>query len=105
AGESDLHPSWEEERRLAFTKRFWPFFYTTVKCEHFRTTFLEVLWPRVDEIIDHHEANVPNNANAGPEFMKEILTTAKLKSPDWPPVPKKPTGGGFSRDLDDEIPF
>ncbi|WP_266032828.1 hypothetical protein [Brucella intermedia] len=104
AGEADLHPTWEEERRLAFTKRFWPFFYTSSKCEYFKNPYLEVLWPQIDEIIEHHETNVPTNANAGPDYMAQLLSTAKLKAPKWPPEQKKDFIIGIGGP-DDEIPF
>lgn len=101
AGESDLHPTWEEERRLDFTKRFWPFFYKDRNGKQFQTPNLEVLWPRIDEIIEHHENHITTNANASPEYMSKMLEEAQLPIPQWPPMPQKT---GFD-DFDADIPF
>ncbi len=110
-------PTYEEEKRLAFTREHWPFFYATrsklVPLNH----FVDILWPRIDEYIQIHD---DNKASGGDWFgagkvMQEQLRKSNLKAPDWPvkeslKEPPKPSsqaasGSNFSRDLDDDIPF
>ncbi|WP_156464925.1 hypothetical protein [Mesorhizobium sp. Root552] len=98
AQESELHPTFEEERRLAFAKQFDDFFFT--KSGDIRTGYVEVLWPRIDEFVEIYEQTKTSNYFAAGEAMKAALTSARVAAPDWPKkVPAK------SRDLDDEIPF
>ncbi|RWI60272.1 MAG: hypothetical protein EOQ93_03145 [Mesorhizobium sp.] len=101
AMEDDLHPTFEEERRLAFCRRFWEFFFVGNKNGDIRTANVEVLWSRIDEFIDLYEKTKSTNYFAAGEAMKTALLSANIAPPDWPKkAPAKP-----ERDLDDEIPF
>lgn len=102
ADEPLLHPTYEEERRLAFTRRFWPFFYHDRKATIVREDFLDVLWLHIDYLIESHEEMKHENINAGPEIMASLLEEAKLVPPRWPPASER---GGLSRQIDDDIPF
>ncbi|WP_216331400.1 type II toxin-antitoxin system VapB family antitoxin [Rhizobium sp. X9] len=102
AGEPQLHPTFEEERRLAFTKRFWPFFYKDKKCSAFREDYIDILWPSIDNIIENHDELKHSNINAGPEYMSSLLSDAKIDPPRWPPLERS----GFADAMDDDdIPF
>lgn len=96
-----LHPTYDEERRLAFTRRFWPFFYHDRKAKIVRDDFLDVLWPHIDYLIGAHDEMKQENINAGPEIMASLLEDAKLVAPRWPPASEF----GLSRNMDDDIPF
>lgn len=104
----ELFPTYEEERRLNFARRHWPFFFTNERMHTVQTLYVEVLWPRIDEFIQIGDDNLQTNAWAAGEAMQEALRAAQIQAPEWPPKPKpKPNdfGKSPSRDLDDEIPF
>lgn len=98
AGEPALHPTYEEERRLEFTKQFWPFFYYDRQGEITKDQFLEVLWPHIDYLLQAHDEMKSSNINAGPQLMTSLLEEAQIDPPQWPPPPRQ-------RVLDDTIPF
>jgi hypothetical protein len=98
--------SYEEERRLNFARRHWPFFYTNDRAHTVQTLYVEVLWPRVDEFIQLGDDKLREDAWAAGRAMQEALRTAKIQPPEWPPKPKaNDFGKPPSRELDDEIPF
>jgi hypothetical protein len=104
----DLYPDYEEERRLNFARRHWPFFYTNDRLHTVQTLYVEVLWPRIDEFMQINDDNLQKNAWAAGEAMQEALRAAQIEAPEWPPKPKpkaKSDFGQASRELDDEIPF
>lgn len=104
----DLFPTYEEERRLNFARRHWPFFYTNDRLHTVQTLYVEVLWPRIDEFMQIGDDNLQTNVWAAGEAMQAALSGAQLKPPEWPAQPKpKPKSdfGQASRELDDEIPF
>jgi len=100
-----LHPTYEEERRLRFAEHFWPFFYTDSDKYAFNFTYLDVLWPHFDELVEMHEQTKASNYLAVVAEMQGMLQRAKLEVPTWPPTVKKPKNSDFGRNLDDEIPF
>lgn len=101
ADEPMLHPTYDEERKLAFTRKFWPFFYHDRKGMIFRDDFLDVLWPHMDYLIESHDEMKHGNINAGPEIMASLLEDAKISPPRWPPAPERE----ISQSLTDDIPF
>lgn len=101
AKEPELHPTFEEERRLAFCREFWPFFFSGNRNGDIRTGYVEVLWPRIDEFVELYENTKTTNYFAAGEAMKAALLTANVAPPDWPSKAKAPV----DRSLDDEIPF
>jgi hypothetical protein len=107
AEEDQLHPTYEEERRLEFAKRFWEFFFVSRNADNVRPAYMDVLWPRIDEFITLHDEKKHTDYFAAGAAMKAALRDAQLASPDWPPGAKAsaPSAGNFSRDLDDDIPF
>lgn len=109
ASRSEFFPTYEEERRLAFTREHWPFFYHGKEGHSFVNHYVDVLWPRIDEFVQIHEDQRANDYFAAGKAMQAALRNAKLKSPEWPirtaVAPPKPQGSGPTRELDDEIPF
>ena len=112
ATESTLHPTYDEERRLAFAKKHWPFFYTSSSCEHLRSGYIEILWPRIDEFIQIGEEQKASDFFAAGKAMKQAISDAGVVAPDWPVKAE----GGFRRPsanapafepggMDDDIPF
>lgn len=93
AARPELFPTYEEEKRLAFCREHWPFFWVTSSLKEFQTQYVDVLWPRIDEYIQIHEEQKTTNFYAAGTAMKEALQIAKLDPPNWPPS------------IDDEIPF
>ncbi|TBZ07778.1 hypothetical protein [Rhizobium leguminosarum] len=105
-----LHPSYDEERRLRFAEQFWQFFFYSASKDSVRTSYIEVLWPRIDEFIAMYDATKGSDYFAAGKAMKEALLSANLAPPDWPQVAKskaeEPSTGNFNRNLDDDdIPF
>jgi hypothetical protein len=84
AERSDFFPTYEEERRLAFAKEHWPFFFQNEKRDSFINHFVEVLWPRIDEFLQLHDDEKANDYFAAGKAMQEALRKAKLQAPDWP---------------------
>jgi len=107
AERAEFFPTYEEERRLAFAKEHWPFFYTSQQKEMFLAYYVDVLWPRIDEFIQIHDDQKANDYFAAGKAMQAALRNAKLSAPEWPiqQKPKVPEKPKPSRDLDDEIPF
>lgn len=103
----ELFPNYEEERRLNFARRHWPFFYTNDRLHTVQTLYVEILWPRIDEFIQFGDDKLREDAWAAGKAMQEALSAAQIEPPAWPPVPKKRDNefGKASRDLDDSIPF
>ncbi|WP_267550427.1 hypothetical protein [Rhizobium rhizogenes] len=105
AREDLLHPTYEEERRLKFAEQFWQFFFTNSNKNNIRLGYIEVLWPRIDEFIKIYDTTKQTDYFAAGEAMQAALSAARLVGPDWPEGSKPKSGGNFSRDLDDDIPF
>ncbi|MCF6118517.1 MAG: hypothetical protein EOS26_03290 [Mesorhizobium sp.] len=102
----DLFPTYEEERRLNFARRHWPFFYTNDRLHAVQTLYVEVLWPRIDEFIQLGDDKLQEDAWAAGTAMQEALRAAKIQPPEWPPKPKSNDfGRPPKQELDDEIPF
>ena len=116
-----LFPTFEEEYRLEFTKKHWPFFYQTSRCEIYRDGLIEILWPKIDEFLEIWDKTKANDYFAAGKAMRKAINDAGVVPPDWPPkkvdkpaVPEV-AGGGKPKpvwepptsadDLDDEIPF
>ncbi|MBY3445531.1 hypothetical protein [Rhizobium laguerreae] len=105
----ELYPTYEEERRFAFVRTHWPFFFTGEKKRRYLNHYVDVLWPRIDEFIQIHEDMKHQDYYAAGHAMADALKNAKLQPPKWPPDQQTAatgkSGGNFSRDLDDDIPF
>lgn len=108
AEESEFFPTYEEEKRWAFAKYHWPFFWTSEKRIVFLNHYVDILWPRIDEFVRIHDDSKAQatDHHAAAKAMTEVLKGANLEPPQWPPKVVPASGGGYSRALgDDEIPF
>lgn len=104
AEHSEFFPTYEEERRLAFCKDHWPFFWASPSRLKFLNHYVDVLWPRIDEFVQMHEDQKASDYFAAGKAMQHALQNARLKPPEWP-QPKPSPNQKPSKDLDDEIPF
>ncbi len=109
AAERQLYPSYDEERRIAFAREHWPFFYLSARKENLRAAFVSILWPRIDEFLDIWENDRRRDYFAAGKAMQQALKDAGVQPPTWPipadPPPKTGPRESFAADLDDEIPF
>jgi len=105
ASHRDFLPTYEEEKRLAFAREHWPFFYASQSCRILINHYVDLLWPRIDELVQLHDDSKANgtDVNAAAKLMTSIIKGAGLEPPQWPPAPKKEVSA--SQDLDAEIPF
>lgn len=107
----EFFPTFEEERRLAFCEEHWPFFFHNDRKVAVRLSFMNILWPRIDEFIAiHEETKTGGGYWAAGEAMQDALRNAGLKPPSWPvPQPQKQDAkpqSAYQKKLDDgEIPF
>lgn len=83
-------PTYEEERRLAFAKEHWPFFFHSHACDTFINHYIDVLWPRIDEFVQLHEDMKAKNYFAAGEAMAKALSNANLEAPKWVDAVGKP---------------
>lgn len=104
AAEPELHPTYEEEKRLAFAKAHWPFFYMNPATTQLRSAYVEILWPRIDEFIANHEETKHRDFFLTGKYMAEALVAAKIQPPEWPAGSK--SGIKFPNDEEEsDIPF
>ncbi|MET4635002.1 hypothetical protein [Kaistia defluvii] len=86
AGHHQFFPTYDEEKRLEFTKKHWPFFYLDYMFNKFDRPYIEVLWPRIDEFIQIHEESRATNYFEAGRQMKKALEAANIEPPVWPPT-------------------
>jgi hypothetical protein len=78
-----LFPTFEDEKRLAFCREHWPFFFATPDGEKFLTAYIDVLWPRIDEFVSIHDNEKSTDYFAAGRAMQAALQAAKFKAPEW----------------------
>jgi hypothetical protein len=95
AQEAELHPTYEEEKRLAFCRTHWPFFFSSPSsAADPKPGYIEVLWPRIDEFVELFDQTKDSDYFAAGKAMQAALKRANVAGPDWPKASK-----------DEEIPF
>lgn len=99
----DLRPAYEEEKRIAFAKKNWQFFYTSADCKRIHRHYVTLLWPKIDEFIAIDEEQRSTDYFAAAKQMSATLKAAQIVAPDYPPTLKKTTVAPTS--MDDDIPF
>lgn len=110
ANEPALYPTYEEEKRLAFAREHWPFFYVSEAKKTLRRIYIDILWPGIDTFVTLHEQGKTTDYwNAG-RLMQNALSTANVVPPEWPVGSGSKGGSNFGarekfEGLDDEIPF
>lgn len=108
ARDSELHPTYEEERYLAFAKKHAAFFFAIPDKEQgYKPHYIEILWPRIDEFVALDDSTRGTDYFAAGKAMAEAIRAAGVKAPEWPPV-EKPKAAASSKapSFDDsDIPF
>lgn len=82
---SDVHPTFEEERRLDFARRWWQFFFMSSSCQDVDRQFADILWPDIDRYLEIEEEFRASDVLAPGEAMSSALKKAGLKPPQWIP--------------------
>ncbi|CAM1632524.1 unnamed protein product [Bartonella choladocola] len=98
-----LRPTYEEERLLQFTDKFWPFFYTDIKCKIFVRVYISVLWERIEEFVELDEKNRQNDYWTAGQAMEDVLKNAHVTPPRWKELLR--VRNNSSDELDKDIPF
>lgn len=105
-------PTYEEEKRLAFCRQHWPFFYSSSAGDNFLSHYVDILWPNIDTYVKMHEEQSAEDFFAAGKAMQAAIQQAKLKPPPWPVsldrAPKaNPTGfDPYAQEIDDsDVPF
>ncbi|PSJ64484.1 hypothetical protein [Kumtagia ephedrae] len=80
----EFFPTYEEDRRLAFAREHWPFFYQTPEKMRFINHYIDVLWPQIDYFVQMHEDQRTSDYYAAGKAMQQALRAAKLGPPEWP---------------------
>jgi uncharacterized protein (DUF1778 family) len=108
------YPSiYEEDELRRFTKVHWVFFYTHLASDQPSRTYVEILWPKIEEYQRIWREQRDSNYWAAGQAMAADLSAARLKAPNWPGGSAAGRAGAAdsftaqprARDIDDEIPF
>ena len=110
AGEPELFPTYEEERRLAFAKQFREYFFKDEGCTIPSKVYVEILWPRIDEFLNYYDDTKSKEFYAVEKLMRSVIQAAKVKPPVSrsgikEPSRESPSAATTKYDLDDDIPF
>ena len=106
--ESNYPTSYDEDELRAFTLAHRQFFYTNSSGTSPRRSFIEILWPSMDNYLEIWREKKSEDYWAAGEAMKKDLSAARVATPDWPPKAEPnapPSASQQGGDLDDEIPF
>lgn len=98
-----LRPSYEEERLLQFTDKFWPFFYDNAHRYGFRRDYISVLWNQIEDFVEFDEENRQKDFWAAGHAMEDVLKIAHLIPPKWKEL--LGVSSSSSDELDKDIPF
>lgn len=105
--DDDIQTTFEEDEIKDFIDQHREFFFTsTNKDSSPSTTFIQVLWPKINEYVDHWRENKSANRWATGALMLKAIKSAGMSGPAWPRTAKPTSQPSRGRsDLDDEIPF
>ncbi|MBX4901638.1 hypothetical protein HJA83_09855 [Rhizobium bangladeshense] len=82
----EIHPTYDEERRLDFATRWWQFFFTNEHALIVDRQLADILWPRIDRFIEIEQENQTTNALAVGDAMSQALRDAGIEPPAWMPA-------------------
>lgn len=82
----DVHPTYEEERRLDFATRWWQFFFINSQAVIVDRQLADILWPRIDRFIEIEQENQTTNVLAVGDMMANALREAGIDPPAWMPA-------------------
>lgn len=94
--------TYDEDELRRFTAEHWEFFYTDSTAQQPQTSYVQILWPKIEEYqhtwIKHRESDYWVAGKA----MAADLSAAKITPPAWP---RKKTSKPQKDDFGNEIPF
>jgi hypothetical protein len=103
--------TFEEEELASFVDQHHEFFFLSRFDRTPRILSIRVLWPKIDEYLEHWRQNKAHDLWATGTLMKAALEKTQIQAPEWPRRAKTPTSSAKPvtpakrDDLDDEIPF
>ena len=110
--ESAMPSSYDDDELRDFIEVHIEFFSPTNELGNPDRLNLEVLWPRIDELLEHWRENKRSDLWSTGHVMATRLSEASVEPPEWPrpgKTPPKPRqkrpGSDFTQELDDEMPF
>lgn len=83
SSEPMLRPTFEEEMRLEFTRKYWPFFYTNSEKRIIQSGYVGILWGRIKEFTELDEASRTTHYWAAGDAMEAALKHAHVLPPKW----------------------
>src|SRR4029077_6766594 len=103
--DKDIRTNFEEDEIADLIEQHSEFFLTgTGQSRKPLSAFVQVLWPKMSEYLEHWRENKSHNRWATGELMLQAIKSAGMRGPDWPRG-SKPTPPVKISDMDDEIPF
>lgn len=81
----DVHPTYEEERRLDFATRWWQFFFINSEAMTVDRQLADILWPQINRFIEIEQENQTTNVLAVGDAMSQALRQAGIDPPEWMP--------------------
>lgn len=85
ASDPNTHPSFEEEEMLDFIKLHWNYFSFDPKLEILRRDNLDILWPKIESLIDFWRENKRTNRKYCANLMRGMLMDSGLDEKSWAP--------------------
>jgi hypothetical protein len=105
--DKDLRTNFDEDELAEFVDQHEEFFFSgSGSARKPLTSFVQVLWPSIDEFVKHWREHKATSRWATGDLMLKAIKDAGMRGPDWPRGTKKsPKPQSPKRDLDDDIPF
>ena len=107
----DVETTFDEDELAEFIKQHWEFFYSDEDRRRPAAVFIQVLWPKIEEYLDHWRDHKSFSRWETGNLMLKAIKTAGMREPTWPrgvaepDVPKPARTRTPVNDLDDDIPF
>ncbi len=105
----DMPSDFEDDERRAFIAWHIEFFSQSNEMHNSDRINIEILWPRIDQFIEHWNETKRTDPWAAGKLMVMALDDASISAPIWPrkekEPPKPPVPKNDASDFDDEIPF
>jgi hypothetical protein len=99
--DKDIRTNFEEDEIADFIEQHAEFFFSGGQKRQALTAFIQVLWPKISEYVEHWRENKAHNRWATGLLMLQAIRGANMRGPVWPKTAKVPA----EEDLNDEIPF
>lgn len=109
--DSDVETTFDEDELREFVKLHYEFFFEDRDMTAPSTAFVQVLWDKIDEFLDHWRDHKSSDRWATGGLMLNAIKAAGMRGPTWPrqatrnSQPTPSTGRKPVNDLDEDIPF